>query len=111
MRNRCSTLSAVLLLVLCAIKAVAQAPTPMPEPKFGDYTVGDDYFLANYTQLQQYWDLLASKCDRIKIVQFGTTAEGRPMKMAIITSPENMKQLDHYRDISRRLAMAKDLTD
>ena len=31
--------------------------------------------------------------------------------MAIITSPENMKKLDHYKEIARRLALAEGLTD
>ena len=31
--------------------------------------------------------------------------------MSIITSPENFKKLDHYKNISRQLALAKDLTD
>ncbi|MBA7536141.1 hypothetical protein ES705_28403 [subsurface metagenome] len=33
------------------------------------------------------------------------------MVMAIITSPENHKKLDGYREISRRLALAETLTD
>ena len=31
--------------------------------------------------------------------------------MAIVSSPENLRRLDHYRDISRRLALAEGLTD
>jgi hypothetical protein len=83
----------------------------IPEPKFGQYTVGDDYFLANYTQLIEYWDKLAAASDRIKIVEIGKTPEGRSMKMAIITSPENHKNLKRYQEISVRLAKAEGLTD
>ena len=38
------------------------------------------------------------------MVRIGTTAEGRPMLMAIITSPENHRKLARYQEISRRLA-------
>ena len=31
--------------------------------------------------------------------------------MAIITSPDNIKKLDHYKEISQRLAHAEGLTD
>src|SRR6476660_2997493 len=31
--------------------------------------------------------------------------------MAIITSPDNLKRIDHYREISRRLALAEGLSD
>ncbi|MDR2116655.1 MAG: hypothetical protein LBP87_09790 [Planctomycetaceae bacterium] len=81
------------------------------EPKFGEYTVGDDYFLANYVQLIEYWNKLAKESDRIKIVDIGTTPEGRTMKIAIITSPENHKNLKRYQEISVRLAKAEGLTD
>src|SRR5262245_32173461 len=41
----------------------------------------------------------------------GKSAEGRTMYLAIITSPENHKKLDRYKEISRRLALAEGLTD
>ncbi len=31
--------------------------------------------------------------------------------MAIVTSPENLKMLDHYKEISRKLALAEGLSD
>lgn len=41
----------------------------------------------------------------------GPTAEGRQQYMAIITSPQNHLDIDHYKEISRRLALAEGLTD
>ena len=43
--------------------------------------------------------------------EIGTTAEGRPHLMAIVTSPANHKNLARYRDISRRLALADGVTE
>ncbi|GHT46417.1 peptidase [Bacteroidia bacterium] len=100
------------LMAFLAINVQAAEPeSKISEPKFGEYTVGDDYFLANYTQLIQYWEKLEKESDRIKIVDFGTTPEGRTMKLAIITSAENHKNLKRYQDISVRLAKAEGLTD
>ncbi|MDR1523791.1 MAG: hypothetical protein LBS79_00850 [Tannerella sp.] len=98
-------------ILLLSGGGVMQADGNIPEPKFGEYTVGDDYFLANYTQLINYWNKLAEASDRIKIVDIGVTQEGRTMKMAIITSPENHKNLKRYQEISVRLAKAEGLTD
>jgi hypothetical protein len=67
--------------------------------------------MASYSQLEAYWKKLATESDRMKLVDIGPTAEGRHQYMAIITSPENMKKLDHYKEISRRLALAEGLTD
>ncbi len=99
------------VLALLALVAGARAQQNIPEPKFGQYTVGDDYFLANYTQLIDYWSSLTKVSDRIKLVDIGTTAEGRTMKIAIITSGENQKHLDRYQEISRKLATAEGLND
>jgi hypothetical protein len=72
---------------------------------------GDDYFLADYDQIAAYWKKLASQSDRVKLVSIGKSVEGRDLLMAIVSSPENLKNLDHYIDISKKLALAKGLTD
>ncbi|GHV47485.1 peptidase [Bacteroidia bacterium] len=99
------------LAVFITLPAFSTSKSKISEPRFGEYTVGDDYFLANYQQLIQYWEKLEQESDRIKIVEFGTTQEGRTMKLAIITSGENHKNLKRYQDISVRLAKAEGLTD
>src|SRR4051812_45493835 len=85
-------LVAVLLLMLAALQAQTQSPGPgaaitPPQQQFGA-SIGDDYFLANYTQLEQYWHLLAQQSDRMRLVDIGRTEEGRTQWMAIVSSPE-----------------------
>src|ERR1700688_2366069 len=75
------------------------------------FNLGDDYMVANYTQLVAYWKKLASESDRMKLVDIGPTSEGRRQYMAIITSPENLKKLDHYKEISAKLAHAEGVTE
>src|SRR5215475_1450188 len=99
--------AAIAVAALCP--AFAQKTISLP--KVGEHTVGEDYFLANYTQLLEYWNRLAKESDRLKLVEYGKTAEGRPMIMAVITSPENHKKLARYKEISQRLAHAEGLTD
>ena len=79
--------------------------------EFFSANIGDDYYLANYTQLTEYWKKLEQESDRIKLAEIGKTAEGRTILMAIITSPENHKNLDRYKTIARRMALAEDLTE
>ncbi len=99
------------VLGLCAGAAAAQtANITTPKEQFG-FNLGDDYQLTNYTQLSEYWHKLASQSDRMKLTEIGKTAEGRPQYMAIVTSPENLKMLDHYKEISRKLALAEGLSD
>src|SRR6202051_3524807 len=97
------------LLLLAASVCLAQKITTPKE--FLGLNIGDDYMMASYTELDKYWHKIASECDRCKLVDIGPTEEGRRQYMMIITSPENMKKLDHYKDISARLAHAEGLTD
>jgi len=108
---------AVLVLLVSALRAQTPpglaAPAPVvttPRQQFG-VAIGDDYFLANYTQLEEYWKTLDRESDRMRLVDLGQTEEGRSQWMAVISSPENIARLEHYRGIARRLALAEGLTD
>ena len=101
-----------LLVSFLILTAAAGAQTKITTPKEQlGFNFGDDYQLANYTQLVEYWKKLAAQSDRMKLVEIGKTAEGRTMVMAIITAPENLKKLDRHKEIARRLALAEGLTD
>src|SRR5258707_1154738 len=109
--NRYSFRLALVFFVFLSItsSAIAQSKITTPKEQLG-FNFGDDYQLANYTQLVDYWKKLAQQSDRMKLVEIGKSAEGRTMVMAIITAPENHKQLERYNEIARRLATAEGLT-
>ena len=112
MRTRATRWFLLVLLALLATASAVQTQGKVTTPKEHlGFDAGDDYTLANYTQLQAYFTKLAQESPRFKVVTIGTTAEGRPMIMAIITSPDNHKRLDRYKEISQRLARAEGLTD
>src|SRR5687768_2074841 len=94
-------LPVALILIVCAASAAQGITTPRQH--FG-FNIGDDYQLATYDRFAEYWHTLDKESDRVKVVEIGRTAEGRPQLMAIVTSPENFKKLDRYKDISRKLA-------
>lgn len=98
----------VCLLTTASAQEARQITTPKEALGFN---LGDDYQVANYTQLEAYWKKMATESDRMKLVDIGMTSEGRHQWMAIISSPENLKKLDYYRDISSKLAHADGLTD
>src|SRR5688572_5032454 len=107
-RTRIRVLACALVL---AGAAAGGAQTVTPPKQFFGFNIGDDYQLATYTQFVEYWQKLDKESDRMKVVEIGKTAEGRPQLMAIVTSPENHKKLDRYKEISRRLASVDGLTD
>lgn len=106
MRNFCLLTIAVLLLNFQMLHAQA---VPTPKEHFG-FNIGDDYKLATYTQTEAYFKKLSAS-DRTKLVDIGLTEEGRHQYMLIVSSPENIKNLDHYKEISQKLAHAEDITE
>ena len=99
--------------VAFAVSQILAQGTPKvtsPREALG-FNIGDDYQVANYTQLEAYWKKLAAESDRMKLVDIGKTAEGRPQYMAIITSPENIRRLARFKGISQQLAHSEGLSD
>ena len=105
--KRALFLAAIVMLV-GSVPFHAQLTTP--EQFFG-HEIGADYVLPNYRQLTEYWRILERESDRMTMVDIGETAEGRRQFMAIVTSPGNHGNLEHYREISERLARAEGLSD
>src|SRR3990170_3937628 len=113
MTSRLRNATPFFVLALCFIFAAptcAQTRITTPLEEFG-HNFGDDYFLATYRQIAAYWQKLDRESDRMVVQSIGKTAEGRDQLMAIVTSPENHKNLARYQAISRRLALAEGLTD
>jgi len=92
------TLTLSLLLLLPAFAAV-----PTPESHFG-HKIGVDNELLDWDKVVTYFQALEKSSDRIKFKELGKTVQGRPQIAVTISSAANIKNLDHYLDIQRRLA-------
>jgi len=110
MRNKKILVSLFLILALAAAPGLSQNKITTPKEHFG-FNAGDDYHLANNTQYAEYLKKISLESDRVSIKGIGISAEGNPMYMAIITSPENQKKIDRFKEISRRLALAEGLSE
>ena len=68
------------------------------------YQVGADYKLATYEEAIDYFQQLDKLSDFMQMRDAGFTSEGRIIRYAVISSPENLKNLDRYVEISQSLA-------
>lgn len=103
----------LLFLLACFVAAPLSAqsgPIPTPESSLG-FTPGADFHLATYEESIEYFQRLDRASDQLRLVEMGRTSEGRPFYMALISSAENLARVDHYREISYRLARPAGLTD
>jgi hypothetical protein len=98
---------AVGLLALAGATATTASAQKVTTPKeFFGHNIGDDYWLPNYTQFTGYWQKIARESPRAHLDTIGLTAEGRPHLSMIVSSPENIKNMAKYREMSKKLAYA-----
>jgi hypothetical protein len=83
---------------------------PSPESVLG-FKPGDDFKLATYEESIEYFQALDQASDHINLLDVGRTSEGRTFYMALLSSPENLAQVDHFREISYQLAHPEGLSD
>jgi Zinc carboxypeptidase len=90
-----------------AQKNAAQVPPPSAFLKF---EVGGDRQLADYRQIASYFRALAANSGRVELVTLGKTTLGEEMFMAVISSEENLRNRERYKEIARKLADPRGLS-
>jgi len=102
MKRLLTALGIALALLTTAPRAQPGAAIPTPSD-FLKMKIGGDGVLASYDQIASYFRAVDPLSDRITVEDLGPTTMGHPMLNAVITSPENMKRLEHFRDVNNRL--------
>ena len=93
--------------LLTAALAIAEVPTPTSH--FG-HPMGEDRKLLDWSKVVSYFHALEKSSDRIKVEEYGTTVDGKPMLAAFISSPSTLKNLNKYKDIQAKLADPRKLS-
>ncbi len=99
---------AVLVLLALTGPVSAQA-LKSPEQYFG-HKMGADRKLVAWPQILAYFKALEAGSNKLKIVEMGKSSMGNSMIVAIISSPQNLANLDKYKQISQRLANPRGLS-
>lgn len=97
-------------LLLGGLPAAVAQTVPTPESVLG-HKPGDDFYLASYDESLNYFQKLAAASDLIQLEEVGQTSEGRDWYIAIISSAENLRNVEQYREIARRIAQVDNLDD
>jgi len=91
------------LIFLLAFAIAAQTKIPAPKDVLG-FTPGDDRKLASWAQVNEYFKKLDAASDRVMFEEIGKTTMNAPFVYATISSPENLKNLEKYKQINAKLA-------
>ena len=89
------------LVSLVSTADAANDITP-PDTFFG-FQLGTDRELARWDKIVEYFELLERESDRIQVTDLGPSTEGHPYLLVIISSPENMANLDRLREVNVRI--------
>ena len=106
MTKRLLTFSASLRLggiLLFFSLALAAQTIPASKDVLG-FTPGDDRKLASWAQVIDYFKKLDAASERVMFQEIGKSTMAAPFVYATISSPENLKNLEKYKQINAKLA-------
>jgi hypothetical protein len=99
---------AVIFAALLSLSISAQT-APSPQSVLG-FQPTDDKTIADWSQITNYFTKLDAASDKVKVQEIGRTTLGKPMIVAFISSPDNIKNLDKYKRINQTLANPNTVT-
>ena len=106
---RSVALNAMVLSTALSLAALGPAAAQVPAPAdLIGFAPGEDYRLANYAPIKAYFEALAASTDRMVLEQIGESTRGEPLYLAAISTPENLANVDRFKEITRTLAYARD---
>jgi len=81
-----------------------------PEEFFG-YRMGSDRKIARWDKIVEYFYLLQDQSDKIKVNKMGPTTEGEPFIEVLISSSENLSNLEDLRRVNLKISDPRGLTE
>ncbi len=90
------------------INVRAQIPTPKSVLGFQPT---DDRTIADWKQITNYFAKLDAASNKVKVQEIGKTTLGKPLIVAFISAPENIRNLEKYKQISQKLADPRTVKD
>jgi hypothetical protein len=83
-------------------------PSPL---QFHGYIAGAAGELTYTEDVHRYMRALEAASPRVKVISLGESEEGREMILVAISDEETIANLDHYREITRRLSDPRTISD
>jgi hypothetical protein len=90
-------------LGIMAQTAGAQKMITSPEEFFG-FELGSDRKMARWDKIVDYFELLENESGKIKVIDMGPSTMGNPFLVVIISSQENLSNLDRLQKVNATLS-------
>jgi hypothetical protein len=94
----------VFISTLCCLQLRPTAAADIPTPQqFLGFRVGEDKKLARWDKIVEYMQIVARGSNRLKFRELGKTTNNNPFILLEISSAENISNLDHLKQLERKL--------
>ena len=107
MKNRSLFLAILIMATILPCIIIGQS-LPSPEEAFG-FRMGSDRKLIDWYQIVDYFRTVDQTSDRILVQELGKTTLDKPFLLAVISSDQNIKNLERYQRIQQQIANPYDL--
>jgi hypothetical protein len=98
-------LLALLFLSVGLLLPSAAQVLPSPDAFLG-YALGDRF--TPHHRIVAYFEAVAAASDRVQLMSYGQTNEGRPLMLAFVSTPDNLARLEEIREANLRRARLLD---
>lgn len=98
----------IILLNIFALNLFAQIPSP---EKIIGFQPGEEKKLFGWDKITKYFSMLNEKSDRVQVQTLGQTTLGKPFIWALISAPNNLRNLARYKNLQNQAAKPYHLSD
>jgi hypothetical protein len=81
-----------------------------PESFFG-FRLGSDRKIARWDRIVEYYKKLQGESNKVKVIEMGPSTEGNPFLLVVISSPQNLEELERIRGDNLRLSDPRGLSE
>lgn len=100
----------IFLALLLCVPCIVFGRVVEPKEVLG-FTPGDDRKLASWTQVVEYFKRLSASSKRVRFFEIGQSTMNKPFIYVVISDPENLDKLESYRQINKKLADPRGLSE
>jgi len=95
----------LLILILGVLSQIAEARTKIASPEeFFGFKLGSDKKIARWDRIVDYFKHLEKESEKLRVIDMGPSTMGHPFLWVIISSPENLANLDRLKEINAKIS-------
>ena len=100
----------ILSLVFLTQTTIAQKKITSPQEFFG-FELGSDRKIARWDKIVDYFKVLEKETGKLKVTNMGPSTMGHPFLLVIISSPENLANLDRLQEVNAKISDPRGISE